>query len=215
MLENLRFYSVFLTLFSAIIGVLFWHKLPGGKAKLLLFTIWFSVLMDLIGRYFNQWTGLLNYWVYNFYNFVLFSIYIIILKSLLHKILYICVANIFLILFIVISILNCLFWQSGWDNILTYTYALGVVFITILSSVYLFELFSTDLILSYSKSIFFWFVLGILLFHIPFLPFMLSLEWFLIDSNPIIYGMILFFLNLLMNCCFIIGFIWSEKRYNY
>ena len=105
--------------------------------------------------------------------------------------------------------------QNGLENILTYTYAIGVIFITILSVLYLFELFSSNLVLNFSKSIYFWFVVGILIFHVPFLPFMLSLEWFLIDYNPTIYGMILFFLNLLMNTSFIIGFIWSEKKYNY
>jgi hypothetical protein len=215
MLENLRFYSGFLTLLSGIIGIAFWHKLPNNRAKLFLFSIWFSVLIDVIGKYFTQWTGLLNYWIYNSYIFVLFSVYIILLKSLLKRVPYRCIATFFLISFMVVSILNWLFLQNGMQTILTYSYAVGVIFITILSAFYLFELFSTNLILNYSKSIFFWFVLGILIFHVPFLPFMLSLEWFLIDYSSTTYGIILFFLNLLMNTSFIIGFIWSQKKYNY
>ncbi len=216
MLENLRFYTVFLHLLSGIIGITFWYKLPNNRAKVFLFSIWFSVLIEITGKYFTQWTGgLLNYWVFNVYIFVLFSIYIVILKSLLKRVTYQYIASFFLASFIVVSILNWLFLQNGMQNILTYSYAVGVIFITILSSFYLFELFSTNLILNYSKSIFFWFVLGILIFHVPFLPFMLSLEWFLIEYSSTTYGLILFFLNLLMNTSFIIGFIWSEKKYNY
>jgi hypothetical protein len=216
MLENLRFYTGFLHLLSGIIGIAFWYKLPNNRAKLFLFSIWFSVLVEVIGNYFTEWTGgLLNYWVFNVYIFVLFSVYIMLLKSLLKRVPYRCIATFFLISFMLVSILNWLFLQNGMQTILTYSYAVGVIFITILSAFYLFELFSTNLILSYSKSIYFWFVLGILIFHVPFLPFMLSLDWFLIKVTSTTYGIILFFLNLLMNTSFIIGFIWSQKKYNY
>jgi hypothetical protein len=215
MLENLRFYTGFLHLLSGIIGVLFWYKLPNYKSKLFLFSIWFSLLIEIIGKYFTQWTGLLNYSVFNAYIFVLFSTYIILLKSLLKKITYRYVATFFLIIFMLVFTLNCLISNNSMANIMTYGYASGVIFITILSSMYLFELFSTNLILNYNRSLFFWFVLGILIFHVPFLPFMLSLEWFLIEYSSITYGLILFFLNLLMNTSFIIGFVWSQKKYNY
>lgn len=215
MLADLRFYTIFLTLLSSVIGLLFWHKLPSNRARFFLFSIGFSLLLDFIGTNFTQWTGMLNYGVYNFYILVLFSYYLLFFKSLLKKIAYKYTAGLFSIFFLVVSIINWSFLQNGLENILTYTYAIGVIFITILSVCYLFELFSSNLVLNFSKSIYFWFVVGILIFHVPFLPFMLSLEWFLIDYNPTIYGMILFFLNLLMNTSFIIGFIWSEKRYNY
>jgi hypothetical protein len=215
MLENLRFYTGFLSLLSGIIGLVYWYKLPNYKAKLFFFSIWFSLIIDFIGTNFTQWTGLLNYWVYNAYNLFIFSIYIILLRSLLKRISCRCIASAFLIIFILFSILNWCFLENGMVNILTYSYAIGVIFITILSSFYLFELFSTDLILNYSKSIFFWFVIGILVFHVPFLPFMLSLKWVLIKTNSTTYSLILFFLNLLMNASFIIGFVCSEKKYNY
>jgi hypothetical protein len=215
MLENIRHYSGFLTLLSGIIGIVFWYKLPNNKSKLFLFSIWFSIILDLIGKYYTEWTGQLNYIIYNLYVLIIFSIYIILLRSLLEKLFFQKTALLFLLFFILTFFLNWFFIQNGLTEILTNSYALGVVFITVLGSMYLFELFSTNLILNYSKSIFFWFVLGVLLFHVTYLPFMLSLKWFLIDYNPAIYGLILFFLNLLMNTSFIIGFICSEKRYNY
>jgi hypothetical protein len=215
MLENLRFYSIYLTLLSGIIGIIFWQKLPDYKSKLFLFSIWFSVLMDFVGTNFTQWTGLRNYWVYNTYNLIIFSVYLFLIKLLLKKLVYKYIAHFCLIVFVLISVLNWCFFQNGVENVLTYSYATGVIFVTILSSFYLFELFSTDQILNYNKSIFFWFVLGVLIFHVPFLPFMLSAKWFLIKCTSSIFSLILFFLNLLMNTSFIIGFVWSEKKYNY
>ncbi len=215
MLENLRFCIVYLALLSGIFGLIFWHKLPNNKAKLFLISIWFSVLTEVVGKYFTAWTGLLNYYVFNFYILVIFIIYIILLKSLLKKIAYKNIAGISLFFYLIFYTLNFFFFQNEFGQIFTNSYAVGVIIIIILSFLYLLELFSTNLVLNYSKSIFFWFVMGILIFYVPFLPFMLSLDWFLIDYNSSVYGLILFFLNLLMNFCFSIGFIWSEKRYNY
>ncbi len=215
MLENLRFYVIFLTLLSLGVGLLYWYKLPTNRSKLFLYTIFFSAVMDFLGTNFTQWTGLLNYWIYNFYFFILFIVYIILLRSLLKKLAYKYISRFFLIFFIVFSLTNWIFFQNGINTILTYNYAIGVIFITILGSLYLFEIFSTDLILSYSRSIYFWFVIGVMIFHIPFLPFMLSLKLLLIKYSPTAWSLIIFFLNLLMNASFIIGFICSEKRYNY
>lgn len=216
MIENLRFYSGFLTLLSGIIGLLLYHKLPTFKSKLVLATVWVSVLVEFVGKYFTQWTGLLNYFVFNVYNLIIFSVYIIILDKLFKKQINKRLATIFLVLFLLSFLANALFFGKELEQrIITNFYATGVVFISVLSLLYLVELYNSDYILNYSKSIFFWFILGILIFHVPFLPFMLSLDWFLIKFNSSVYGIIVFFLNLLMNSCFIFGFLCSEKKYNY
>lgn len=215
MLEDLRFGIVYLALLSGICGLVFWHKLPNNKAKLILLLIWFSALVEIVGRYFTKWTGLLNYYVFNFYILIIFSAYIILLRSFLKRQAYKKLASALLLLFLAFYGVNYFFLQNEFGQIFSNSYFAGVICIIILSFIYLFELFSSNLVLSYSKSIYFWFVLGILIFHVPFLPFMLSLDWFLIDYNPSVYGLILFFLNLLMNFCFVVGFIWSEKKYNY
>jgi hypothetical protein len=215
MLDDLRFYIKFLALLSGIVGIVFYYKLPSKKAKLFLFSIWLSALIEAIGMYFSKWTGLLNYCIFNFYTLVLFTIYIFIIKSLLKRIQFICISNLLLVAFPIFYLIDHLLLQNGLSEILTHGYVFGVISITILSTFYLFELFSSNLVLKYDKSIFFWFIIGILIFHIPYLPFMLSLNWFLINQESTIYGIIIFFLNLLMNSIFIIGFIWSEKTYNY
>lgn len=215
MLENIRFYIVYLALFSGICGLLFWRKLPDNKARLFLFSIWFSALTEFVGKNFTEWTGLLNYYVFNFYILVIFPIYIILIRALLKNKGNRNFAVVSLIIYFITYVLNCMFLQNEMGQIFTNSFAVGDIIIILLSCFYLIELFSSDLILNYNKSLYFWGILGILIFYVPFLPFMLSLDWFLIDYNPSIYNFVLFFLNLLMNCCFVIGFIWSERKYNY
>ncbi len=215
MLENLRFYSIYLALLAGIVGLFFLYKLPGHKAKSLLGMIFFSVLTEFVGSNLTRWTGLINYCVFNIYILVSFAYYLILLKYLLvhrnHK----RFADILLIIFVLFYICDFIFIQKTIFEAFTFSFAFGVIFVLILSCLYLVEIFNSKKILNFGKSIFFWFILGVLLFHVPFLPFMLAIKWFLIESNETIYSLMLFILNLLMYGCFIFGFIWSEKKYNY
>ncbi len=216
MLENLRYFPFVFALISAVIGLLNWSKLPNYKSKLFLFTIILGAITEILGVYFTDWTGLLNYYVFNIYIIILFFIYFFIIGKILKKyknkiisFLLIC------IYFIGVIISYVCHHEKFGTTILSEIYAFAVLFFIILSLLYLIELFNSSNILNYKKSIFFWFILGNLLFHVPFLPFMLSLEWFLIEYKISIYWVIIFILNLIMNSCFIIGFIWTEKKYNY
>lgn len=215
MFEFLRSYIVYLALLSGIIGLFSLNKLPGKKAKFLVVLIWFSVLIEIVGYYFTQWTGLLNYYVYNFYMFVSFSAYILLIRSILLKRSYRFAGYLFLLLFIVSFFLNIWYFKENVNHSFIYSFAIGVLLVMILSCLYLVEIFNSDKILNFKKSVFFWYILGILVFHVPFLPFMLAINWFLIRQDESIFSLVLFILNFLAHSCFIIGFIWSEKKYNY
>lgn len=215
MLENLRFYIVYLALFAGIVGLFFFHKLPGNKAKSLLCMIFFSFLTEFVGINLTSWTGFVNYCVFNFYILVSFLYYIFLLKQLLNHLNHKRFANLCLIVFFLFYLANLIFIQKNISETFTYSFAIGVIFVLLLSCLYLVEIFNSKKILNFRKSIFFWFILGILLFHVPYLPFMLAINWFLIESTDSIYSLVLFILNVLMYGCFIIGFIWSEKKYNY
>ena len=215
MFEFLRFYIFYLALFSGIIGLISWHKLPDNKAKSLVILIWFSVIIEKVGYYFTEWTGLLNYYVFNFYMLVSFPAYILLIRSLLQKINHRIIAIFSLFLFIISFFLNILYFKQDVNHSYTYSFAIGVLLILMLSCLYLVEIFNSDKILNFKKSVFFWYILGILVFHVPFLPFMLAINWFLIKQDDSVFSLVLFILNLLAHNCFIIGFVWSEKKYNY
>lgn len=215
--EKLGYIAAMLFVITSIIGSLNWSKLPNYKSKVFLFSIMFSSIVEVIGIFFNEWTnGLLSYYVYNVYIYVLFVIYLFILRSILKN--YRCKAlgTFFIILYTCVFILNLILqFDTLGHNIYSGVYSLGVLLFIILSSFYLIALFNSSNVLNYKKNIFFWFIIGVLLFHVPFLPFMLALDWFLIEYRTSTYWIVLLILNLIMNICFIIGFLWTEKKYNY
>lgn len=215
MLENIRFYIIYLALLSGTIGLFSIRKLPNNKAKSILIIIWLAFLVEFIGINFSKWTGKINYLIFNGYIFISFFYYLLLLKTLLVKKNNQKVGFSAIILFTVFYLINFFLFQHDIDKTFTNSFTIGVFLILVLSCLYLIEIFNTEKVLNFKKSIYFWFILGILLFHVPFLPFMLAIDWFLIERVESIYSFVLFFLNLLMHSCFIIGFIWTEKKYNY
>lgn len=215
MFEFLRSYIIYMALLSGTIGLFALPKLPSNKAKFLVLLIWFSIVIEIIGYYFTEWTGLLNFYVYNFYMLASLSAYILLLRALLTKKDHRISAILFLMLFIVSFFLNILYFKEDINRSYTYSFAIGVLVVLILSCLYLIEIFNSEKILNFKKSVFFWYILGILVFHVPFTPFMLAINWFLIKQDDSIFSLVLFILNFLAHSCFIIGFIWSEKKYNY
>ena len=213
MLENLSLYIIYLALLSAIPGIFFYFKLPNNKAKSILFFIWIAFIIDFIGLHCTKLT--IKYPIYNLYILISFSYYIILLKLLLTKIKNKKIALSFIVVFIGIYFINILFIQNNLTTTFTNVFAIGVIMILFLSCLYLLEIFSSEKILNFKKSIYFWFILGVLAFHVPFLPYMMAIHFFLIDNNNTIFNFVLFILNLLMHSCFLIGFICSEKKYNY
>lgn len=215
MFEFLRFYIVYLALLSGITGLISLHKLPSKRAKFLVVLIWFSAITEFVGYHFTEWTGVLNYYIFNFYMFVNFCSCILLLRSLLVKINYRAIGLLCLVLFIFSFVLNILYYRENVNHSFIYSFAVGVLTVMALSCLYLIEIFNSDKILNFKKSVFFWYILGILIFHVPFLPFMLAIKWFLIKQDESVFSLVLFLLNFLTHSCFIIGFLWSEKKYNY
>lgn len=214
-LENLRLYTMYLILAVGIMGVFHFSKLPNMRSKSLLGIIFFSFLTEFLGVKIFAWIGVKNYIVYNIYVLVMFNYYILLLNSLLKKTLYKKITNLFFFLFNVVYVINIIYLQNLFEEMLTYCFSLGVIFVLILSFLYLIEIFNSEKVLHFKKSIYFWFVLGMLIFHIPFLPLMIALKLFLSVNPTAVFSIALFMLNLLMYSCFILGFLWSKRKYNY
>ena len=213
-MENLGSYVIYIILITGVFGLFFSYKLPNIKAKSILVVIFFSFLTEFLGRNIPAWTGLKNYIVFNIYILVIFSYYILILRELYKNIFYKKISALFLLFFFLIYFIDLVFMQNILNEMLTYAFSIAVIFVLILSSIYLIEIFNSDKVLYFKKSIYFWFILGVLIFYIPLLPYMIVVKMFLKFSDQIL-GIVLFSLNLLMYSCFIIGFICSEKKQNY
>jgi|SRR6478672_2373787 len=215
-MKELRFYVIYLTLLATIVGLIYYRKLPNKKAKLLWVLILLSFLAEFVGRNFFDWFGLKNYIVFNLYDLITFSGYIIILGLLLKKTVNKRIANGLLLLVNSSFIINMVYFQDIFNGMLTTFFTVACTSVFLLSSLYFVEMFSSNKASHYKKSIYFWHIVGILIFYIPFLPYLIASKMFLFNEELMpTFSVAIFGLNVLMYSSFIIGFIWSQKKYNY
>lgn len=215
MFQYLSNFIVLLVSFSGLVGLFCYEKLPNFKARLPLFLILFSFVIELVGRFSLDFDFLKNNNLIVLYTVFSFSGYFILFSKLLknkQKSNFSLLSLVFFWLYFIYDF-N---YNKHHDATFSNYFAFGVVLTVVLSCLYFFEILNSDKVENFKKSFFFWYVLGILIFHIPMLPLMASFNFFLdLKSSFLVFDFILFLLNLLMHLCFIIGFIWSEKKYNY
>ncbi len=215
MFHYLSDFIIVLNFASGLVGLFNFKKLPTFKSKLPLFLILISFLTEAVGLIRPDYDFLKNNNLMVFYTVVSFSCYFILFSKLIKNKLKSNLSLISLLFFWFYFVFDFYFYKHD-DATFSNYFAFGVVLTVVLSCMYFFEILNSDKVENFKKSCFFWYILGIMVFHIPMLPFMASFQFFLnFNSSFLVFDFILFLLNLLMHLCFIIGFIWSEKKYNY
>ncbi len=210
------FYIILLLLFcTTCVGFFHWEKLPSFRAKSIVWFLSYTFINELVALAFQTFAIEKTIYLYNVYILLSFTYVIWLLSSILRSKKWVILARFVLIAYPLFCGVEGFLLKEQFTDTLNYSYALGTISVLILSSFYLYDLFGEELILVFKKSIYFWFILGILLFHVPFLPFIIALDMTLLENNDFIYNFILTFLNLLMYGSISYGFICSIKNYNY
>lgn len=96
----------------------------------------------------------------------------------------------------------------------SYSFSFGALLLAISIGLYIIELLKSDEVLFIKKSLLFWISSGLLIYYVGALPFFISFR-FLSSEELANSGMyilyILFSLGIIMNSCFIFGFLWSKR----
>lgn len=206
MLEELRFYSKYLALIVAIVGLFKYKDYAHTKAKYFLFSVWYIVFTEFLGTYFYKWFNMVNYSVYNTYRLVQITFYLWWIRSLIQSKFKRKILAIFILVFVVTHLTDDIFIHSYLYESSTYGYTLGVLLVIIAICFYLVEQFNSEKVLTISNSKYFWFLLGILIFNATYLPFKIAIKYFLFgDVRPL--SLVNFVLCVILYSCFLIGFL--------
>lgn len=211
MLEELRFYSKYLALVVAVIALFKYKDYAHTNAKYFLYSVWYIVLTEFIGSKFYYWFGVVNYSVFNLYTFLQLLFYIWWFRSLITSIRKKHTLLVLMFLYTIFSSVNLLFIQDYIYETATYQYALGVIFVVIAICFFFIEMFATEKVLNLTSSKYFWFSIGILIFHATFMPFYFAFKYFFYgNSKPL--SVANFVLCFIMYTCFAIGFLKAKRN---
>ena len=151
-------------------------------------------------------------WFYNLLYFILFNtMYLIYLKSIKNST-YKLWIKIFIIGYILISIINWSFIQSFVLEGSEYPYVFGSIFLITSIIFYFIELLKSEKIVVFHKELLFWVSIGLLLFHTGTIPFSLEYNGYALIPGIHKLFLIIYILSNIMYSIFAFGFIWSKKE---
>lgn len=223
--ENFDFWNVFRTslryieLISVIIGTLMLYKYKHTFLKYFLVLLWYTVLNEFLGVFVAEYQlkhnlTQNNLFIYNIYAIVNFVVLLLIYWHYIHS-------KIFkkTIVFFITSYLISIIIDGFIKNPLTegqnITYLLGSFYLIISIAFYFIEILNSEKVLYVQKTLLFWISIGLFLFHIGNIPFSIMENFYanIPDFKNMFYAK--FILIAILYICYIIGFIWSDKKRQY
>ncbi|MFB9057536.1 hypothetical protein ACFFU9_12375 [Mariniflexile ostreae] len=200
-----------LELTAAILALIHYKKYKSSTERYFLHFLWLTFIFDtVIGVLIRPLFEIDNTWAYYIYTGISFLFYYWWYHSVLLKTMYKRIILVFGFLFFIVY-----FFNFTKPNLHQYSFITGAFFLLILTGLYLHQLFNADYILNLKYKLSFWITIALVLFNISMIPFILLSEYFNFWVDNPIFVSILFFLNVVLYGCYMIGFIWTKKKYNH
>lgn len=192
-------------LMTAVLSCFFLLKERTQLLRLLAFFFTITFLVEYIGSYLLI-IGESNFYIYIFYVFFQFVFIFLIYKRLIKDNKSLILPKLMLCIFLLI-------WSLALFNKKFFYYSIiaGAINVAILIFLYLRELLLSNNIISYKNLLPFWLSVGLLVFHLPSIPFFGLMSYMKGRGLfPILTS-----LAVLMNLVISFGLIWSNKRVEY
>ncbi|CAM1359757.1 conserved membrane hypothetical protein [Tenacibaculum litoreum] len=189
----------------AFLSILFYMKKRTLFLKLLMLFLVMTLIVELMGVYLSR-IKKPNFWMYHFYTvfeyFTLFYLFKSVLKD--KKTLKFS----YILLFLLVVVWCVTFVNRDYFN---YAVIIGSFNVGVLVFLYLQELLLSDEIINYKRLLPFWVSVGLIVFHLPAIPFFSFWNYMKNkDLLPILHSLIV-----LMNIIISFGLIWSNKKVEY
>jgi len=196
---------------AAITAILFYGKYKHTVLKYFAWILVYTILNDICALYVYKLYGN-NVVLYNIYSFIyflyLYYVFWDFVESKVYKrwIVY-CIC-----IFLLASLINAFTANFIFEDQLI-AYIIGACLVIFCIILYYIEILSDSRVLHIKEDLLFWVSIGLLLFYVGYIPIMISREFFSNNSDLFVT---LFnvqrILIIIMNSCFIIGFLWTKKK---
>ncbi|SEL22222.1 hypothetical protein SAMN04487910_2066 [Aquimarina amphilecti] len=199
---------------TAIFATIYYYKYKNTVLlKYFIYLLWYIVFNELLGYYIRS-LDLKNAIIHNIYNLVNFT-YLLLLyrhhfKNKKNK----KAAVIFIVLYILTFIING-FFENYLIEHQRFPYIIAAIFLVITILLYFFEILNSEQVLHAKKNLLIWISFGLLIYFVGNLPFRILRNYYLELTDATIHFLVIFTLTVIMHFCFIIGFIWSNRKQQY
>ena len=173
--------------------------------KILTLFLVVTFLVELIGAYYTE-VMKPSFFIYHYYTFFEYVIIYFLFEGLIKDKKRLNISRILLSVFVIMW--GIIYYDKAY---LFYSMIVGSFNVGVLAFLYLRELLLSNEIINYKKLLPFWVSVGLLVFHLPAIPFF-SFFSYMKNRNlfPILHSLIV-----LMNIIISFGLLWSNKKEEY
>ncbi|QGY44365.1 hypothetical protein GM418_12070 [Maribellus comscasis] len=195
----------------AVIAVVKYQAYKNTPLKYISIILIYTAINEIIGS-LNIYSNNNNVLIYNIYNVIYFlffynAFWFSITKEKYRNWIVACVG-----IFVLASVVNP-FFQNFITESQLLAYVVGACALLFCIILYYIEILSTSKVLLIRQDILFWISVGLLLFYVGYIPIKLTRVFFEYQDNVYLALRIVHrILILILNACFIIGFLWMKKK---
>lgn len=199
----------FIYLVTIIFGFIYYSKYKQKLAlKFFLGFLIYSLFTEIVGNYCGRILAMNTFYIYNMWNIVNHIFYMLFFLSMIKGSFNRIFLKWLLIIYVFIVLIDVIFIENFISNGLINVIIIGSLFTVISVMFFFIELLNSDEVFEVNKSLNFWISIGVLMFNIGFIPIIIIAEFI---SYSGVFKYITLSLNIIMNLCFITGFIVSKK----
>ncbi|HBY69983.1 MAG: hypothetical protein CMC07_07920 [Flavobacteriaceae bacterium] len=212
-LFNSTFQYILFTFYgiAALTAVLFYDKYKHTVLKYFVWILIYNLINEFSAKYVYYWFGT-NAIMYNVYNTIYFLYFFYVFWNFIKSKTYKRWIVYSVILFLAVTVVNVITINAFYESLL-YSYIAGACLIIICIILYYIEILSDSRVLHIKEDLLFWISIGLLLFYVGYIPIKISRSFFTtnMDFFVTLYN-VQRALIIVMNSCFIIGFVWTKKK---
>lgn len=213
-LVTIRSSIKYIELLAAIIGTIYLYKYKFEFLKYFLVILWYTAINEFLGLLMGKMGFSTNYIIYNIFHFINFSFLFLLFYKCLKVESYRKWTKLFLAVYVTSFFVN-MFFENYLYEIQTVPYLIASVLLIVSIVFYFSEILNTNEVLFIKTNIMFWISVGYLLYLAGNIPIRVVRNYLfeMVDLKPVLE--ISSILSIVMNFCFILGFIWGEKDKQY
>ncbi len=209
-IDSLLYIITVLEFIAAIVATVYFKKYRKSSEKYWLYFLWFTFLIEVFGASLKPNYPIGVSWIYSIFSIAsvifYFFWYYQILKTKQLRIVVVVFASLFSLMTTLAYIFPDELKNQG------YAFVVGSLGILTLTLCHFYRLLNSDEVLIIKHKLSFWISTGLLLFYVGIIPLVILTK--ILVVSPLSRILIFISLNLILYGCYVIGFIWTKKKYN-
>lgn len=205
----IKILSVYLFI-VAITATINRYKMESKSRFYILFYFWFSASKELFAQWYSQAVDIHNAFLFNVYQIIEVTVLFLAFHAVLKK-----TGNKKIAVFIYAIYFICYFYTFFTKDInyfFDYNYSIGSISIVLIILLYFYEILNDNQILALNKNFMFWFGTGLLVYHLPSIPFTLLIKYYMEDKITPSVFIVNFVLIFLSNTTFLYGLLCAKPN---